>query len=168
MKDVFLTVKDKIATVTEVRFYDWDLGQFSDTPPPVSWPAVLFDYNEATFEDLSGQTQLATVQFTLTCGFKLYERTHNLVDDTVLNNSLAHLDVLKKIHLAVQGASGMCSAGYRRVSMRKDKRADYRIYEMTYEAVVEEGPDVLDYNPLPDDVKAKFCYSVQLKGPGED
>ncbi|GAB1395803.1 MAG TPA: hypothetical protein PKN57_04570 [Saprospiraceae bacterium] len=55
MKDVFLTVKDKVATVEEVRFYDWDLGQLNDTPPPVSWPVVLFDYNEALVEELSDE-----------------------------------------------------------------------------------------------------------------
>ena len=55
MKDVFLTVKDKVATVEEVRFYDWNLGQLNDTPPPVSWPVVLFDYNEALVEELSDE-----------------------------------------------------------------------------------------------------------------
>lgn len=167
MKDVYLTVKDQVATVAEVRFFDWDLGQLNDTPPPVSWPCVLFDYNEATFEDLSGQAQLATVSFTLTCGFKLHERTHNLVSGAVLDDSLAHLDILKKVHLAVQGTTGMSSAGYRRVGMRKEKRADYRVYEMTYEATVEDGPEVPVYNPLPENVTAGFCIHPELKDAGE-
>lgn len=168
MKDIFIHVGNQIDTVTEVRFFDFDLGQFEKEQPPVSWPAVLFAYDEAVYEDLSANTQIAEFTFTIRCGFKIYERTHNLNDATARAAALAHLDILSAIHYSLQGTAGTGSSSYKRTRLTEEKRADYRIYAMTYTCTLIDCPEVMDYSPLPDDAVADFCFSVDVKDPGED
>lgn len=165
MKEVFLHI-DQIITdnVTEIRFFDFDLGQFEKDPPPVSWPAVLFKFNTGTFTDLSAGVQEVQSTVTLRVGFKLYERTHS--KGTNREAALAHLDVLKALSDAITASSSSSVSSISRTGLSEEVRADYRIYNLTFEIVSYEGPDDMPYIPpgdLDPPVEVGFCYNIVVE-----
>lgn len=158
------------AEVPEIRWVDFDLGQLDQEQPPVSWPCVLVGFDDSEFTDLSGNTQQGSWVIDLRVGFKLHERTHSHGAASYRAEALAHLDVVHKLHLAMQTASAECITDMTRTGIGKEKRADYRVYVLRYRVTAYEGPMTEDekkyknwklYDTKPEDVDPLFEVVIE-------
>lgn len=143
MKNVFLSISDKITTeVAAVRWVDFDLGQLDQQEiPAVSFPACLISFDNAAFVNLGANGQMAPMTIKLRVAFKLYERTHSKAATQYRSEALEHLDILDAIHSAINNLSGDDFNSLTRMNIRNEKRADLRVYEMTYECMYYDVPD---------------------------
>ena len=136
MKEIYLHVDAVLREkVSEIRYFDFDLGQFEAGPPHVSWPCCLFNFNDATFTDLLAGIQETTQQFVLRIGFKIHERTSSINTEEYRLKALEHLDIVKKIADALNGSASENTFGYTRTAQSQEIRGDYRIYSLTFECI---------------------------------
>ncbi len=133
MKEVFNAVQAKItADVTAVRWVDFDLGQLDAAPPPVSFPCALIDMYASTVEPTSDATTTETLVVEVTIGFKLRERTHSKAATNFKDEALGHLDVVDAVRAALDGLSGSTFNAMTYSGFTRDRRADYRVYHLTF------------------------------------
>lgn len=148
MKEIFTGISAKLETeVTEIRWIDFDLGQFDQQElPPVSWPCVLIGFSDAPFQNIGEGGQLAEVGVYLLLGCKVMERTHSQANSTYRAQGLEHLDLIQDIHRAIDGLSGSTFTDLRRVNFQNVSRADFRIYRLEYRCLFCDVPPS-DYEP---------------------
>ncbi len=147
-KKIFNLIDTTIQTAApEVRWIDFDLGQMEMEQPPVSWPCVLVGFDDTEFLDILSDVQQGRWMVDLKVGFRLRERTHSKAAVSFRTEALEHLDLLHKIHLAMQKATADCISSVSRVAISNEKRADYRVYTIRYAVIAVEGPsdDEKDY-----------------------
>lgn len=133
MKEIFTAIQAKIqADVAAIRWVDFDMGQIDQTQPPVSFPVVLVDFSAAIVEPTGDDTTTETLVVELTVGFKLRERTHSKANNTFREEALSHLDLLEDVRHAIDGLSGDTFSSLNYSGFTRDRRADYRVYHVTF------------------------------------
>lgn len=168
MKDVFTAISDKIAaSVPAIRWVDFDLGQLSQEKPPVSWPCALVDYSANTVEPGADLTVTETLSVEITLGFKLRERTHSKAQATFRDEALEHLDTVSAVRAALEGLSGDSFSGLTYTGFTRDRRADYRVYRLTFAVLhYPEAPDspFVPWEDAPGSVGANpdFCIHTDI------
>jgi len=143
MKDLFLHISDRIMAIagTPVRMVDFDLGQLEREPmPPLSFPAVLVNFNAPAYISLGAGVQQAETLVTLRIAFRVWERTHSVTDTDFRPVGLAHLDILKAIHSAINNTKGEFFSPLTRVSFANAQRADLRVYTFIYSTEYYDEP----------------------------
>lgn len=174
-KATFQEIAAAVEAVSGVRWVDFDLGQFEDENPPVSFPSVLIGFDSATFTDLSGSAQQGTLVVSVRVAFQLFERTHSKNDSTKRNAALAHLDTLQNIHAALQSLSGTNFSALSRIGYENEKRADLRVYRMTYSTLVTDDgggsdgdsgntPTFVPWDEIPTDAPG-LCMDIDIPDP---
>jgi hypothetical protein len=151
IKDIFTAIQTKITTdVPLVRWVDFDLGQYDDELPSVSFPAVLVDFTNSTFFNLGQGAAIGTQLLSIRAGFKVRERTHSVAKPAFKAVGLAHLDILEDIKKALKGLSGANFNGLVFLSESNEQREDYRIYTLSYECTVFSSPasPYIPYNSI--------------------
>jgi hypothetical protein len=163
MKDLYNDILAAItANVPTVRWVDFDLGQLDGTElPPVSYPCVLIGFEGATYSEVSQLIQLGEVSLSIRVAFKTFERTGSAINTTFRDVGLAHLDVLRQVHFALQGLTGAAYSQLSRTSMSQEPRADLRVYRYSYRTIYTDGPDTA-YHAWPDDHVLKFCTDAEF------
>ena len=168
MKEVFTAISDKLtANVTAIRWVDFDMGQLNEAPPPVSWPCALIDYSANTVEQASDLSVQETLSVEITLGFKLRERTHSKTNPVFKAEALEHLDVVESVRIALEGLSGTSFAALTYTGFTRDRRADYRVYRLTFAVLhYPEAPDspYVPWNDVPGTVGIgpDFCIHPDL------
>lgn len=154
MKELLDDVLAAVSAVTGIEWADMDLGQLEADPPPVSWPCVLIGLVDGQFDLLGGDDQLGEIRLSVRVAFRLRERTHTKANVTYRAEAMAHLDQVSAVHRALQGLSGECFKAMSRLSIRNERRPDYRVYEMIYSLVYMEPAQapgsVPEYRPWDD------------------
>lgn len=170
VKEIFnlisATIKD---SVPEIRWVDFDLGQLDADPPPVSWPCVLVGFDDSEFVDLLQGVQQGRWMVEIKVGFKLRERTHSKADASFRAEALSHIDVLQRLHLALQAAQTGCIADMSRVGFTTVKIPAWRIYVLRYAVTAYEGPEMDDlpyknwktYDTKPEKVDPEFLVILE-------
>jgi len=164
MKDLFKAISEAITTkVAAVRWVDFDLGQLdSGEAPPVSFPCALIGFGNGDYSNLSNLVQMGEIGVVIRVAFKTFERTHSAATEVFRDVGLAHLDILRDIHFALQGLSGPAFSSMTRISMRQEARADLRVYQYTYSTIYTEGPDS-PYEPVPEGTTVDLCLDVVVE-----
>mgnify|MGYP003574986080 CR=1 FL=1 len=160
---LFLALQNLIKTkCPSVRWIDLDLGQLEEDTmrPAVSFPCVLIDFNQSTFEDLQRKAQKGQGVFTLRIGFASYSQTASTTPAPVTEKGLQFFEIENEVFKAVQGfeAEGLvdcCS----RVNVATERREDgLRVRVMTFNFDYEDhSARVIRKAPKPD---LDFCGHV--------
>src|SRR5690349_7046677 len=133
MKEVFNSIQAKLmASVTAIRWVDFDLGQLDVDPPSVSWPCALIDFYAATVDPSSEATSTETLSIEITLGFRLRERTHSKAEASFKAEALAHLDIVEAVRVAVDGLNGTTFGPINYSGFTRDRRSDYRVYHLNF------------------------------------
>jgi hypothetical protein len=90
--------------VPEVRWIDHDLGQLEvyDIKPPVTFPCVLIDFNQTSYEQMQLNRQLGNITFTLRIGFETFSTTANTAPADVIDKGLQFYELEQLLYEAVQ------------------------------------------------------------------
>lgn len=167
MKDLFLLVSDAIKEVTEVRWVDFEMGQLEQEFPPVSFPCCLFAFNVDSYEDLGAGTQIANTVIDIRIAFKVFERTHSQTKTTPTDfraKGLEHLTIIDLIHNKLDGLNAEGIGSLSRISYNNEKRADLRVYKLSYTAQVTTTPPpvFIPPNEVDPPFTPEFCNTVVI------
>lgn len=132
----------KLGTVEGVRHADQDLGQMEhyDMRPAVSWPGVLIDMDEATFNDEAENVQNSTAIVQLRIFAPAWSASNNLVDGDIRLAAFKYYEIEQAVHAALQGYRP--SGGYSkltRISAKTERRNDaWRVRQVRYKVMIED------------------------------
>lgn len=104
--DLYLDLQERIKTeVPEIKWIEQDFGQdvFDKWRPNVAFPAVLIDFPDATYENLSGSGQTATVAVTLRLLVAPFEQSYEDAPLTVREGALEYFELENKLIQAIHG-----------------------------------------------------------------
>lgn len=165
MKSIFLSIQDKLAELQSIRYIDKDWGQLQFENPPVQFPAVLLDVEQAEYNQMGHGAQRANADITITVANINLQRSSAAVAAAKRANAYATFDLLDEIHQHLQlfSANGMFTP-LMRVQLRKTFINDnYEVYTMTYRTaftvILEEtGKTMVQISPKVE----KFTAQTQL------
>ncbi len=109
---LFLAIQNRIKAITiggnpAFPWIDQDLMQLEshngDDRPPVSWPAVTIDIDEARFENLGENAQTAKLAACIRLGFPPFSSSSSIAPATYRNKALYYYDLEYALHLSLQG-----------------------------------------------------------------
>jgi hypothetical protein len=140
--NIFLAIQQRIqATVSAIAYINQDLGQLkASTRPPVSWPCVLVDFEDFSFDNLAENVQTAKGIVVLRLGFAPHSSSSQVTPGTYLQKAIGYYDIEWQLHKAVQGwAPGNDYGSLCRTSAITQKRTDnYRVRELRYSMAFED------------------------------
>ncbi|WP_298307231.1 hypothetical protein [Flavobacterium sp.] len=100
--DIQKRIKDNIP---EIKFIDENKGQygFDDFKARVLFPAVLIDFPNTPFSDLSTNIQLGNCTISLSLMFDPYNNTSSLTPLNIVEAGLNYYEIEQKLHRFMQG-----------------------------------------------------------------
>ena len=112
---LFLAIQQKIASLVDgngkpyFNFIDQELGQMEyhngDNRPPVLWPCVLIDIEDADFENIGENAQTGVLRLCLRIGFPPFSATSAATPAPYKNKALEYYNLEYNLHQAMQGWS---------------------------------------------------------------
>jgi hypothetical protein len=140
--NIFLAIQQRIKdNISAINYIDQDLGQLkSASRPPVSWPCVLVDFEDFSFESLGENVQTAKGTVVLRLGFAPYSKSSQATPSLYLQKAVAYYDIEWDLHKVLQGwAPGTDYGCLIRTAASTQKSGDnYRIRELKYSIAFED------------------------------
>jgi hypothetical protein len=136
------------AQVPELVWIDYDQGQidFPTDSYPIDFPAVLIDFENVEWEDVGQNVQGGTVTISFRCAFRLYHDISIHTPEESRNQGLQKLQLLNKIHKALQGFGGEHYNMLSRVRQFTEKREDgLKVIVMQYETYARDAHALTTY-----------------------
>ena len=134
--NIFLALQQRIqAQLPSIAHIDQDLGQLKTTTrPPVSWPCVLIDFEDFSFDNLGENVQTAKGTVVLRLGFAAHSNSSQATPGAYVRQAIDYYDVEWALHKAMQGWSpGTDCGSLARASTTTQRRTDnYRVREIRY------------------------------------
>ena len=142
---IILDLQTRISTeLPEIKYIDQDLGQLGQVGenerPPISYPAVLIDFPNTDYSDLSSGAQLGAVPISFQLIFAPYSQTWQKAPTTVKEKGLEYLETEQKLHQALQNWSLDYFAPLTRTSVKSQNNNDLglRVRQLTYTTEYED------------------------------
>jgi hypothetical protein len=140
--NIFLNIQDYITqNVPQASYVNQDLGQLRGSGRlPVSWPCVLIDFEDFTFENLGENVQTASGTVVIQIGFAPYSNTTSATPEQYKEQALAYYEAEQLLHTLLQGWAPLKASGSLiRTSVTTQKRSDnYRVRELRYSLALED------------------------------
>ena len=108
---IILDLQERIKTeIPEFKYIDQDIGQLGqigndDDKPPLAYPALLIDFPETSYSNMSAGAQLGTVPVSFQLIFSPYSQTWHQSPAEVRQKGLEYLDIEQKLFNALQNWS---------------------------------------------------------------
>lgn len=154
-------LQDRISTeVPEFRYIDQDLGQLGQTDddekPSLAYPAVLIDFPDSNYSNLSSGAQLGAVPISLQLIFAPYSPTWNKVPGMVKKKGLEYLEIEQKLFKALQNWNLDYFSPLIRTSAKSQNNNDVglRVRLLTFTTEYE------DYSTFDEEVEYTFKGSL--------
>lgn len=144
----------------EIKYVDQDLGQLGqvgeDEKPPLSYPAILIDFPNTDFSNISAGAQLGIVQISIQLIFAPYSQSWQKVPLSVREKALEYLVIEQKLHKALQNWNGDYFQPLIRTSIKSQNNNDVglRVRNLNYTTQYE------DYSTFDEEVEYTFKGSL--------
>lgn len=152
---LFTSLQEHIkATVPEIRWIDQDLGQLEwyHERPAVSWPCVLIDFNNTTYDQESQQVQWGNATITFRLGFPSFSPSNSLAPQAVKEMALQYYELEQRLYVALQGydGGGICQP-MTRVNIASERREEdnFRVRVLTFTTAFEDISAMPQMQKLP-------------------
>jgi hypothetical protein len=162
---LFLKLQSCIeAKCPDIRWIDLDLGQLEnyEIRPAVSWPCVLIDFNQTSYDQMQNNRQLANLTFTVRLGFDQYSHTANTTPLPVKQKGLKYFRIEQSLYKAIQGFNADdLMQDCTRVNAATERREgdNFRVRVLTFTAMTE------DTSAVPTRIKATRPL-LEVENPG--
>ncbi|MDM1557073.1 hypothetical protein HX126_21185 [Chryseobacterium indologenes] len=151
---IILDLYDRISKeVPEINYIDQDLGQLGQTgdneKPPLSYPALLIDFPDSEYSDISTGGQIGEVQISFQLIFDTYSQTWHKSPTTVIMKGLDYLKIEQKLHKCLQRWNLDYFSPLNRKSVKSQNNNDIglRVRQSIYTTQYE------DYTPIEEEIK---------------
>lgn len=140
---LFLAMQERIAgKVTEIAYVDQDMGQLNGKGrPPVSWPCVLIEMEDFSYEDMGDLVQTAKGTVVVKLGFAPQGPTAANSPGSYKEAALGYYELEWQLNKALHGWSPDDAqfGTFTRTGVATQRRADgYRVREMRYAITIED------------------------------
>jgi hypothetical protein len=134
MKELYQNVMEAITLkAAQIKWVDFNMGQYNTNPPPVNWPCCLIDLSVGDeYTPVSAIESMGTVIIEVSVGFRLHERTNNAVLPAFRNEALEHIDTVEQVRAAVERTSGQTFTPLTYSGFEREQRSDYRIWTLRF------------------------------------
>lgn len=153
MKQIFLSIQNRLAEIEELSYIDKDWGQLQYEQPPVQWPCALIDVANIDYTQQGKGAQTAQASITITVADTI-PATSSYQSPT-REDSYAIIDLLEEIHQKLQlFSNGSTFTPLMRTNLMKAAaNGDYVVYQMTYKTAFtvlkrETGKQYITVNPV--------------------
>jgi hypothetical protein len=162
---LFVALQEQIKTeVPEIRYIDTDIGQIDfynpdDGPPPISLPAVLIDFPETPYDQLSQMVEEGQPQIRCRLVFAPFSNTNNLTPAQWKEKGLYYFELEQKLYRALKGfhANGLCQP-LNRQSQATEKRQDsLRVRENIFTTRFEDHSAAAVYSKEKPGMEVQGC-----------
>ncbi|RQO37935.1 hypothetical protein DBR39_13690 [Chryseobacterium sp. KBW03] len=150
---ILIDLQDRIsAKVPEINYIDQDLGQLGQTGederPAISSPAVLIDFPDSDYSELSTGAQLGAVNITFQLIFENYSPTWHKVPKDVINRGLEYLKIEQKLFKCLQKWKLDYFTPLIRTNVKSQNNNDIglRVRTITFSTSYEDYPEEEDFN----------------------
>lgn len=162
---ILLDLQKRISSeVPEISYIDQDLGQLTQGEdyerPPLSYPALLIDFPNTDYSEISSGAQLGAVPITFQLIFAPYSQTWHKVPENVIMKGLEYLNTEQKLHKCLQKWNLDYFSPLIRTSVKSQNNNDIglRVRNLTYTTQYE------DYTPIEEEFKeVTFSFKGDLK-----
>ena len=139
---LYLDLLTRITQEVPGAFVDENKGQygFENFRAMVSFPAVLIDFPNTPFSNLSNNIQLGNASISISILYDVWENTSSITPEDVRENGLEYYEFEHKIHKALQGWHEDYFTPLDRVNATSQNRNDIglRIREVFYNSEFED------------------------------
>jgi hypothetical protein len=109
LQAIQVTINEGDAPQSAFRFIDQEMGQMEyhngDNNPPVDWPCVLIDIDDAKFSELGDNIQQGDIKVVIRLGFPPFSGTDLLTPPEFRNKALFFYELEKAVNLVMHGWS---------------------------------------------------------------
>lgn len=132
MKHIFLSIQDRLSSISEIKHIDKDWGQLQYEQPPVKFPCVLIDMPNAVFTQRGRGEQMAQAEISITVANINNIRSSASAPNR--ENAYSTIELMEAIHQKLQIYSERSFyTPLMRTSLRKETSTkDYEVYTMIY------------------------------------
>ncbi len=162
---ILIDLYKRISTeVPEIEFIDQDLGQLGqrgkDGRPPLAYPAVLIDFPNTDYSELSSTAQLGNCPITFQLVFDTYAQTWHEAPKEVIMKGLEYLNIEQRLHNCLNGWHLDYFQPLIKTSVRSQNNNDIglRVRQLTFTTEYE------DYSTIDEEFKEvefKFNGSIE-------
>ncbi|MBU4536971.1 MAG: hypothetical protein L6264_07385 [Weeksellaceae bacterium] len=130
--------------VPVIQFIDQDLGQLGQVGengrPSLAYPAVLIDFPNSDYSELSSSAQLGMVPITFQLVFDSYSATWHKAPLKDRMKGLEYLEIEQKLHNALNGWSEDYFTNLTRTNVKSQNNNDIglRVRQLTYTTSYED------------------------------
>jgi hypothetical protein len=149
--NLYLLFQDHIMTqVPEIRWIDLDHGQLEayEVRPAVSFPCVLIDFNQTTYDQGQGGRQIANLTFTLRLALDSFSTSASTAPQATKEKALDIFELEQKLYEAIQGynADGLIDDCNRISSVTERREGDtFRVRVNTFTTMTFDTSSVFQY-----------------------
>ena len=142
--NLYLNTIDRLTTeAVLLKYIEQDLGQMEHYPeggrPPVSFPCVLIDVEDTSFDEMGEQCQLGEGILQVRICQPTYSTSNNLAPEEVRKTALSYYETEQQVHEALHGWAKDNFSKLIRVSAKTEKRNDeYRVRVLRYRFGMED------------------------------
>lgn len=147
----------------EIKYIDQDLGQLGqvgeDEKPSLVYPAILVDFPQIDFTNLSAGAQIGNVTISVQLIFDSYSQSWNKTPLAVREKALEFLVVEQKLHKALQNWQSDYFQPLVRTGIKSQNNNDIglRVRQLNYTTQYE------DYTPIEEEFKeVEFTFKGSL------
>lgn len=147
----------------EIKYVDQDLGQLGqdgdDEKPSLAYPAILIDFPDTDFTNLSGGAQLGVVQISIQLIFAPYSQSWQKAPLSVREKALEYLVIEQKLHKSLQNWESEYFQGLVRTGIKSHNNNDIglRVRNIIYTTQFE------DYSTIDEEFKEiEFTFKGSL------
>ena len=142
MKQTLLSIQNKIAEVTQLKYVDEDWGQldYYSPNPPVKWPCALIDIGGVNYENIGRDRTAAPVNRQTGTGYvnitianlKL-TNSSKMAPQTQKDQAFATHEIIQQVHNILHGWSPDGASALIRTNFSRTKRDDgIQEYNISY------------------------------------
>jgi hypothetical protein len=131
MKDIFLTIQEKLGEIPELQYVDKNWQQLQYDPPPVKFPCALLDVSSVDYTQMGNRAQMAEASVEITVA---NVRLHNSSSKAPHKaDAYAVFALIDKIHQLLHGFTNGQFQRLTRIGVQRvQAEFGYEIYTVTF------------------------------------
>lgn len=140
-EEILAHIEANMTDDNKIRYINFDLGQldFYETRPPVSFPALLIDFDNFRFENLGEGIQLAQGNIILRLAHNPFSHTSNITPAAVREQGMKAFELEYELNKILHGwEPDNCSSFVRESSVIEKKEDAIRVKQIIYSIAFED------------------------------
>jgi hypothetical protein len=157
MKNIFLSIQEKLSEITELQHIDKNWGQLLYEQPPVKFPCALLDITGADYSQMGNLSQTANGIVEITIANLRFTPSSGKAPRK--EGSYHVFEIMDKIHQLLHGYTNGEFQPLIRINLQKlDATAGYEIYKASYQTawIVHKEKELIPVKVTPEVVKKQI------------